>query len=130
MKGRIANKGLADWTEVVILLLVFLVYLFFRVTLVKGVSMEPTLHDGELHLISRWTQPAVGDIVVLDAPNEDKLIIKRITAVEGDFVTYYQGERVLGLSEYFVEGDNREHSVDSRYFGPITGDVIVGVLVF
>lgn len=130
MKRRIAKKGIADWIEVVILLLVFLVYLFFRVTLVKGVSMEPTLHNGELHLISRWTQPEVGDIVVLDAPNEDKLIIKRITAGEGDFVSYHQGERVLGPSEYFVEGDNRDWSVDSRYFGPITRDAIVGVLVF
>lgn len=88
MKRRIAKKSIADWLEVVILLLVFLVYLFFRVTLVNGVSMEPTLHDGELHLISRWTQPAVGDIIVLEAPNEDKLIIKRITAGEGDFVSY------------------------------------------
>lgn len=130
MKQRITKKSIADWIEVVILLLVFLVYLFFRVTLVKGASMEPTLHDGELHLISRWTQPAVGDIVVLEDPDADKLLIKRITAGEGDFVSYYQGERVLGPEEYFVEGDNRDCSVDSRYFGPITRDAIVGVLVF
>lgn len=130
MKRIIAKKSIADWIEVVILLLVFLVYLFFRVTLAKGASMEPTLYDGELHLISRWTQPEVGDIVVLEDPDADKLIIKRITAGEGDFVTYNQGERVLGPLEYFVEGDNRDWSVDSRYFGPITGDAIVGVLVF
>ena len=96
--------------------------------------MDPTLHDGQVLGISRLAyvaeKPSKGDIVVLYYQgDESKYFVKRITAVPGDRVSYAGRTAVLGEREYFVEGDNRDHSTDSRIYGPINLDQIVGKVV-
>jgi signal peptidase I len=123
---------------------------------IHQVSMQPTLLEGDRVLINRLTyhfrDPERGDVVVFDSPvdaRED--LVKRIVAVPGDMVAIQSGvlyvngkaqeepyitespfdgadmpEVRLGSDEVFVMGDNRNNSGDSRLFGPIGVDSIIG----
>jgi len=121
---------------------------------VQGASMQPGFQDRQFLIVSRLSyllgQPERGDIIVFHNPStlaED--YIKRIIALPGDTVeirdslVYVNGapidepylnevcdcsdqRRELGPNEYWVMGDNRNHSRDSREFGPILREHIVG----
>ena len=96
-----------------------------------------------------------GDIVALKHPlNEAGVFIKRVIGLPDEFVhlkedavfingrplaeSYLDGppcpanryprQWITASDEYFVMGDNRSDSLDSRYFGPITVDCILGVV--
>lgn len=89
----------------------------FTTVRIVGPSMEPTLRNGEVHVVRRGARVRVGDVVVVRHPRRPELLtVKRI--VRGET----QG--------WWVEGDNPEHSSDSREFGPVSVDSIVGVLMF
>ena len=94
---------------------------------VKGDSMVPTIREGQRILVSlfhyRLRQPRRGDIVVLHHPKRPFKLLKRIVGTPGDDVE--TGVR-LGDDEYFVKGDNPECNSDSRTFGPVRRDLIVG----
>ncbi|MFQ5553450.1 MAG: nickel-type superoxide dismutase maturation protease [Thermoplasmata archaeon] len=79
-------------------------------------SMEPALREGDQVIVSPlpylWGRPSVGDLVVLHHPFENRFLVKRISRVEG--------------SQISLMGDNRRHSTDSRDFGPISPEHIVG----
>lgn len=98
------------------LLLIFLFFLTNRPTFVQGHSMYPTLNDGDIMLCNTLITPKVGDIVVVKPMviTGGKYIIKRITDIKDD--------------EIFVEGDNKDFSFDSRSFGYIPQDRILGVV--
>ena len=67
--------------------------------------------------LPEFTKPKVNDIVVFNSPeNEEQLLVKRITEIKSE----------NGLFFYFLVGDNREHSHDSRAFGWIPERLIVG----
>lgn len=85
---------------------------------VEDRSMEPTFKAGDYVLVNKliyiFGNPSKGDVVVLKHPKEkDKFLIKRISLV-------------TNLSEYYVIGDNKNYSRDSRHFGPIKKDLIIG----
>ncbi len=94
-----------------------------------------------------------GDVVIVHSPVQEVELIKRLIGKPGDVVELINGKVVvngqqlvepylppnttsnpmdavsrweLGEDEYFVMGDNRNFSQDSRIFGPVTGDLIVG----
>ena len=114
--------------------------------------MEPGLLPGDRLLVERRAA-AAGDVVVVNDPRDPrKELLKRIVALPGETVAFEDGRlliddaplaepylgglpQVLGLeaaewslgeAEYFVLGDNRAHSTDSRTFGPIAAAHIVG----
>jgi signal peptidase I len=122
---------------------------------IHQISMEPTLMEGDRILINRLTyhfrDPEAGDVVVFDSPlNNEEDLVKRVVAVEGDQVAIHDGslwvngiaqdepylleqgfqgeeqETVVPADYVFVLGDNRNNSGDSRIFGPIPRDSIIG----
>lgn len=97
---------------------------------VIGESMAPTLRDQSIHLIVPVWKPQRGDIVTLQIAESEYPLVKRIVAGPGDAVLH-QGEMIiLGEDEYYVLGDNRAVSMDSRMFGPIDRSEITGRLIF
>jgi signal peptidase I len=121
---------------------------------VEQYSMEPTLlpHDRVLvnKFIYRFREPRRGDVIVLRYPRDPgKNYIKRIVGLPGDRVqirnghlsingrpveeVYLNGQPsgdygpdVIPTDSYFVLGDNRNNSEDSRAFGFLTRSQIVG----
>ncbi len=87
---------------------------------VKDRSMEPALREGTSVLVNRWAyllrEPAVGDVVVAKHPTKEGFLVKRIAEVEPDGC--------------FLLGDNEKYSVDSRAFGLVGNNLIVGKVLF
>ena len=85
---------------------------------VTGKSMLPLLEPGAEILINPYayqkSMPKIGDIIVTLHPDYPKLtIVKRITAIERD-------------GKYFLMGDNSAESTDSRHWGTIKFEDIMG----
>ena len=80
--------------------------------------MSPTVQAGDYVIVNTWAYrrraPGVGDLVVLRDPEvEGRFLCKRIAGVSGPAL-------------YAVRGDNKNVSRDSRAFGPVPADLIVG----
>ncbi len=82
--------------------------------------MEPTFKEGQTLLVSSlpyfFRQPKIGDVVVVKDPRSRRLLLKRITNRENQ--------------NYFVSGDNPKSSTDSRTFGVINKENILGKVIF
>lgn len=148
---------------VALTLLMFLIIRFavqnFRV---DGMSMEPTLHNGEFILVDKaaylFHAPSRGDVIVFEYPRDPSVdYIKRIIAIPGDTISVV-GEKVtvdgvtlnelyvnaadpgnpfppivnrkVGPNDYFVMGDNRGNSSDSRQWGFVPLSNIIGQASF
>ena len=140
----------------VAILIALLINVFVgQATRVEGQSMEPSLHSNQRLVVEklsyRFHGPQRFDVVVLKLPSQgDELLIKRVVGLPGETVGIRDGHVYIdgvALDEPFVAeetragrreniivpplhvyvlGDNRNHSNDSRSFGPIPIDDIIG----
>ncbi len=142
-------------TVVPAVIIAMIINLFLaQATQVLGQSMEPNLHTAQRVVVEKVTYrlfhgPRRGDVVVIDLPGQSDMLIKRVVGLPGETIevrggeVYIEGQRLeepwavkLGGSSYgpqtipplhvFVLGDNRGASNDSRNFGPVPIDSIVG----
>ncbi len=131
-----------------ILLAAVIVYGVARMSLfvVVGASMEPTLSTHELVVavpILPWKNPIRGHVVVVRRTPRHSLAIKRITGTPGDCVdpfgqTTMRPARavnvdpcsILGHDQFFLLGDNRRSSTDSRSYGSVPREAISARVVF
>ena len=124
---------------------------------IAGTSMEPSLNDGDIVLLVKTDNLDTGDLCAFYFSN--KILIKRIIAIPGDYIwiesdgtVFLNGEaldepyvsgKALGECDvefpyqvpennYFVMGDHRETSIDSRssVIGCIAEEQVVGKIVF
>lgn len=131
----------------IVAVLLFVVFRFvIGTSTVDGKSMYPTLRNGQrLFFLRIMPKYHPGDIISFRMPSGD-YYVKRVIAIEGDVVVVegggitVNGEKLdepyahgktdvqedtvvypytVGKDAYFVVGDNREHSIDSRSFGAI-----------
>jgi len=142
----------------VIISITFQTYVYAQ-TEVHNVSMQNTLVAGQRLIEDRWSyrfhQPEYGDIVIINGPESELRLVKRVIALPGDTLdiregyVYVNGQRVeesyvkgvtykgsielpiqLDEGQLFVMGDNRENSEDSRQMGPIALSSIEGKAVY
>ncbi|MEI2688308.1 MAG: signal peptidase I [Anaerolineae bacterium] len=153
--GRV-KSALREVAETVIpaIVIAVLIHVFLaQATRVYGQSMEPNLHTDMRLVVEKLSYrlhiPQRGDIVVLRVRPEDELLIKRVIGLPGDEVSVHDGQvyvngqpldepylnqetrgnlasRIVPPLHVFVMGDNRGASNDSRSFGPVHIDNIVG----
>jgi signal peptidase I len=139
---------------------VFIIIFLYQPVRVEGTSMLPMLEDQDRLFINkiayRMGDIHQGDVVVFQYPRDhSKSYIKRIIALPGDRLridhgtVYVNGSRLpepyvpnrfsdertqpemtLPAHEYFVMGDHRSISSDSRDFGPVERDLIYGKAAF
>lgn len=133
----------------------------FHIGTVKSISMEPTVKTNEIILSNRLAYkiipPKRGDIITYKDPVTSMVLLKRIIGLPGDEISFVDGYVFINgiicdeseyLKEeietnsnksfsvpnnsYFVMGDNRENSIDSRYFeNPYIEDkMIIGKMIF
>lgn len=138
---------------IVIVVVVVLIRTFIITPVrVDGDSMKNTLKNGDILLLYKLSSINRFDIIVLDEEKDNEKIIKRVIGMPGETVAikkgkiyindkviddeYAYGETsdfdkvTLADDEYFILGDNRLISKDSRYFGPIKDNEIKGKIVF
>jgi signal peptidase I len=138
----------------------FIIIFLYQPVRVEGTSMLPMLQDQDRLFINKMAYRVGeihrGDVVVFLYPHDhEKSYIKRVIALPGDDLridhgqVYVNGDKVMEkyvpkrfaddrsqpemtvpANEYFVMGDHRSISSDSRDFGPVDRDLIYGKAAF
>ena len=152
-----ALRGTVYVLTIVAAVAVLIATLVLPVLQIEGTSMEPTLSNGDIVLLMKTTRFERGDLCAFTWNN--KLLVKRVIGLPGDWIeidtdgtVYLNGDKLdepyvqqMALGEcdlefpfqvpqeqYFVIGDMRESSIDSRnsLIGCIPKDQIVGKVFF
>lgn len=164
LKSAVSMLKTGVFCLIVLIATYFIVTYVFRRTVVHNVSMQETLHDGDNLIMDELTyyvsDPKRFDIICFKSYKEKELLIKRVIGLPGETVrisdgTIYINDKeirdvkglepitnsglasagiILDEDEYFVVGDNRLESIDSRYeeVGNVNRKDIIGkaVLVY
>ena len=140
---------------------VIVLYVLFTTAIIEGDSMFPSLHAGDYILVERgYDTPIRGDVIVYETTLDDGVpirVVKRVIAVPGDTIEVVSGRAhvngqvevcdycvllqegdtsvppyVVPEGQLFLLGDNRPYSLDSRHYGPVPLDKVIGqaVLIF
>ncbi|MDD2430203.1 MAG: signal peptidase I [Firmicutes bacterium] len=152
------RRYLFTFSEIVLLSTLFM-FLVGQTFLIEGQSMEPTIKDGQRIFAEKispfFAHLKTGEIVVFKNPqNPSQYLIKRVIAVGGDELiifdsTIYLNGKLLfenyvkepvylprytkvlvPRNHYYLLGDNRNQSTDSRNLGVVPKENIVGRLLF
>lgn len=168
-KKKSVKREILSWVLTLgaaVLIALFIRSFLFEPIRVDGASMNDTLADGEIMIVTKpeyiFGAPSLGDVIICRYPGRTEYFVKRLMGGPGDVievrqnVVYRNGEAlkepyltperndngfsmeafVLGENEYFVMGDNRDNSHDSRNYYPdgapaaLTRDQIVGHVRF
>jgi signal peptidase I len=142
--------AIKDYVFIVIAVLIIRTFIVTP-AIVSGASMDDTLKDGQLVIVNkfiyRFSDIKRFDIVVLENDKTEDKIIKRVIGLPNETIEYrqnrlYVNDELIEVDfdyketanftyttkdgEYFVLGDNRPVSKDSRSFGVFTSDDFVG----
>ena len=150
-KETVKKNYIKEFLPYFMIILVVVLIKTFVVSPIRfnGASMDPTLNDKDIMLLDeisyRFSDIERFDIVVVK--EEDEYLIKRVIGLPGETVEYkndklyidgkyvkedfkhketFDFSTTLDKDEYFIMGDNRTNSTDSRVFGPISRDKIMG----
>ena len=152
-----ALRGTVYVLTIVAAVAVLIATLILPVLQIEGTSMEPTLSNGDIVLLMKTTRFERGDLCAFTWNN--KLLVKRVVGLPGDWIeidtdgtVYLNGDKLdepyvqqmamgecdlefpfqVPQEQYFVIGDMRESSIDSRnsLIGCIPKDQIVGKVFF
>lgn len=149
---ELIKRIIKEWGPYVIILILVLLVKAYIVTPIRvnGPSMDSTLKDGDIMFLNeityRFNKIERFDIIVIKY--EDEFIIKRVIGLPGEEISYkdnklyINGKYVkedfkhkdtkdfdsikISNNQYFVMGDNRVNSLDSRVIGPILKENIKG----
>lgn len=153
-----AEQSRNGYKKLIFLFFVFGIVLLFRTAvleriIISGNSMFPSFSNGDICLAKKFmVEPERYDIVV--AKVERKTVIKRVIGLPGETIelrngtVYIDGEKIcqkydyytengglinepyiLAENEYFLLGDNRSESYDSRAFGSVNRENICGIII-
>ena len=152
-----ALRGTVYVLTIVAAVAVLIATLVLPVLQIEGTSMEPTMSNGDIVLLAKTTRFTRGELCAFTWNN--KLLVKRVIGLPGDWIEidtdgtiYLNGEKLdepyvqkqafgecdlefpfqVPQEQYFVVGDMRESSIDSRnsLIGCIPKDQIVGKVFF
>ena len=152
-----ALRGTVYVLTIVAAVSVLIATLILPVLQIEGTSMEPTLSNGDIVLLAKTTRFEHGDLCAFTWNN--KLLVKRVIGLPGDWIeidtdgiVYLNGDKLeepyveqkalgecdlefpfqVSQEQYFVIGDMRDSSIDSRntVIGCIPKDQIVGKVFF